>query len=175
MTRWKQIALLGLAAMGALASGVWLGSWNLAGKGDFGEIDALMTASLPDLEGKPQPLAQWRGKVVVFNFWATWCPPCVEEIPELVRVQEKLGVRGLQIIGIAIDNPQKVREFSAKYRINYPVLVGELDVVDLAGAGGSRVEGLPFTLFLDRQGKLVGTKLGGLNEQAITRLVEPLF
>ena len=98
-----------------------------------------MAASLPDMEGKSQALAQWRGKVLVVNFWATWCSPCLKEIPEFVRMQDKFGNQGLQFVGIAIDNPVKVREFAAKYRMNYPVLVGEMDAIELARGCRKRI------------------------------------
>ena len=132
-----------------------------------------MAASLPDMEGKSQALAQWHGKVLVVNFWATWCSPCLEEIPQFVRMQEKLGNQGLQFVGIAVDNVAKVREFSAKYRMNYPVLIGEIDAIELARVAGNEFGGLPFTVVMDRQGRLIGTELGGLNEEKLTALIKP--
>lgn len=107
MKRTDQIALLVLAAGLALPAGFWLHPWNKGGAPDSGNVARLLAASLPDTEGKPQALAQWRGKVMVVNFWATWCPPCLEEIPEFVRMQEKLGIQGLQFVGIAVDSPIK--------------------------------------------------------------------
>ncbi len=125
------------------------------------------------MDGKSQALAQWRGKVLVVNFWATWCSPCLEEIPQFVRMQERLGNQGLQFVGIAVDNVAKVREFAAKYRINYPVLIGEMDAIELARAAGNEFGGLPFTVVMDRKGRLIGTELGGLNEEKLTALIKP--
>ena len=156
MKRAGQIALLVVAAA-ALAAGFWLNLWNKGGAPDSGNVVRLMAASLPDTEGKSQALAQWRGKVMVVNFWATWCPPCLEEIPEFVRMQEKFGNQGLQFVGIAIDNTAKVREFAAKYRMNYPVLIGEADAIELARVAGNELGGLPFTVIVDRRGRLIGT------------------
>jgi len=173
MKRAGQIALLVLAAASALAAGLWLHPWNKGGAPDSGNVAQLLAATLPDMEGKSQALAQWRGKIMVVNFWATWCPPCLEEIPAFVRMQEKLGNQGLQFVGIAIDNPVKVREFAAKYRMNYPVLIGEMDAIELARIAGNERGGLPFTVIVDRKGRLIGTELGGLNEQKLTAIIQP--
>ncbi len=173
MKRAARIALLVLAFVSALAAGFWLHTWNRGGAPVSGNVARLMAASLPDMEGKSQALAQWRGKVMVVNFWATWCPPCLKEIPEFVRMQEKLGDQGLQFVGIAVDNPVKVREFAVKYRMNYPVLIGEMDAIELARVAGNELGGLPFTVILDREGRLIGTELGGLNEQKLTAIIQP--
>lgn len=172
MKRAGGIALLVVAAV-ALAAGFWLHPWNRGAPPDSGDVARLMAASLPDMEGKSQALAQWRGKVMVVNFWATWCSPCLEEIPEFVRMQEKLGNQGLQFVGIAIDNTAKVREFAAKYRMNYPVLIGEMDAIELARSAGNQFGGLPFTVVMDRKGRLIGTEIGGLNEEKLTALIRP--
>ncbi|HEV8644168.1 MAG TPA: TlpA disulfide reductase family protein [Burkholderiales bacterium] len=172
MKRTGRNALLMVAAGLALAAGFWLNPWNRGGAPESGNVARLMAASLPDMEGKSQALAQWRGKLVVVNFWATWCPPCLEEIPGFVRMQEKFGNQGLQFVGIAIDNPAKVREFAAKYRMNYPVLIGEMDAIELGRMAGNERGGLPFTVIVDRKGRLVGTELGGLNEQKLTAIIQ---
>jgi thiol-disulfide isomerase/thioredoxin len=172
MKRAGRNALLMVAAGLALAAGFWLNPWNRGGAPESGNVARLMAASLPDMEGKSQALAQWRGKLVVVNFWATWCPPCLEEIPGFVRMQEKFGNQGLQFVGIAIDNPAKVREFAAKYRMNYPVLIGEMDAIELGRMAGNERGGLPFTVIVDRKGRLVGTELGGLNEQKLTAIIQ---
>ena len=168
-----RIVLFAVVAVSALVAGYWLYPWNRGVTPDTGNVAELMAATLPDMDGKSQALAQWRGKVMVVNFWATWCPPCLEEIPEFVRMQEKFGHRGLQFVGIAIDNPDKVREFAAKFRMNYPVLVGELEAIELVRRIGNERGGLPFTVIVDREGRLIGTELGGLKEQKLTALIEP--
>lgn len=168
-----RIVLFAVVAVSALVAGYWLYPWNRGVAPDTGNVAELMAATLPDMDGKSQALAQWRGKVMVVNFWATWCPPCLEEIPEFVRMQEKFGHRGLQFVGIAIDNRDKVREFAAKFRMNYPVLVGEMEAIELVRKVGNERGGLPFTVIMDRKGRLIGTELGGLNEQKLTVLIEP--
>lgn len=173
MKRTGRIALLVLAAVSALTAGFWLNPWDRGAAPHPGNVARLMAASLPDMEGKPQALAQWRGKVLVVNFWATWCPPCLEEIPEFVRMQEKLGDQGLQFVGIAVDNVVNVRQFAVKHRMNYPVLVGELDAIELAKIAGNQIGGLPFTVIVDRNGRLIGTETGALNEQKLTAIIQP--
>ncbi len=173
MKRTGRIALPVIAAVMALATGLWLNPWNTGGTPDSANVAQLMAASLPDMDSKSQSLAQWQGKVMVVNFWATWCPPCLEEIPAFVRMQEKFGNQGLQFVGIAIDNAAKVREFAEKYQMNYPVLIGEADAIELARVTGNERGGLPFTVIVDRKGRLIGTELGGLTEEKLTAIIRP--
>ncbi len=173
MSRTGGIALLVLTAGLALAAGFWMNPSHRGRAPDSSNVAQLMTASLPDMEGKSQALAQWRGKVMVVNFWATWCLPCLEEIPEFVRMQERFGDQGLQFVGIAVDNVANVREFAVKYRMNYPILIGEMDAIELSRVAGNERGGLPFTVIVDRKGRLIGTELGGLNEQELTAIIRP--
>jgi len=136
---------------------------------------ALMQASLKDLAGKMQPLAQWRGKVIVVNFWATWCPPCREEIPEFIKLQEKYHEHGLIFVGIALDQQDKVQAFADETGINYPVLLGELEAIDLAKKSGNRLGGLPFTVVLDRHGNIAATEMGELKQARLESLIKPLL
>jgi thiol-disulfide isomerase/thioredoxin len=135
----------------------------------------LMTARLPDIDGQPHALEQWRGKVLVVNFWATWCAPCREEIPAFMKVQDKWSSRGVQIVGIAIDDADKVRPYVAQLKINYPILVGGLDGIELTRQAGNRLGGLPFTVVFDRKGGAVHSQLGGVNQQKLEALLEPLL
>ena len=172
MTRIGRVTLFTVVAIAALCSGYFLGRDGPGGKVD---IQPLMAASIPDLQGRPRSLGEWQGSVLVVNFWATWCPPCLKEIPDFIRMQEKLGPRGLQFVGIAADQPDKVRQFAAKYKINYPVLLAEMDVIGIAGQAGNKAGGLPFTVILDRQGKWVRSESGALDEQKLTDMIEPLL
>lgn len=175
MIKTGRIVLLVVAAVSALTTGYWLYPWNRGAISDTSNVAHLMAATLPDMDGKSQALAQWQGKVIVVNFWATWCSPCLKEIPEFVRMQEKFGHRGLQFVGIAIDNRDKVREFAAKFRMNYPVLVGEIEAIELVRMVGNERGGLPFTVIVDRKGRLIGSELGGLNEHKLAAIIEPVL
>jgi thiol-disulfide isomerase/thioredoxin len=113
--------------------------------------------------------------VVVVNFWASWCAPCREEIPGLVKIQQKLAANGLQVVGIAVDSVDKSRQAAAEMAISYPVLVAEVRIIDLTRRLGNRAGGLPFTLVLDREGRLVTAHLGLLTAAQLERLVIPLL
>ena len=136
---------------------------------------ALLDLVLPDLAGREQPLAQWRGKVLVVNFWATWCGPCREEMPHFVRAQAEHGGNGLQFVGIAVDQADKVREFAEQLGINYPLLLGGYGAIELSRTLGNSVGALPFTIIVDRQGELAWSHLGAVKEPQFSALVAKLL
>jgi thiol-disulfide isomerase/thioredoxin len=138
-------------------------------------VERVYATRLADLKGDAQPLAQWRGKVLVVNFWATWCAPCREEIPVFVRLQERHGPRGLTFVGIAIDQPDKVASFAQEFRINYPMLIGNLETLELLRQVGNKAGVLPYTLVIDREGKLVTREPGGLKENKLEAILKPLL
>ncbi|MHB9119253.1 MAG: TlpA family protein disulfide reductase [Burkholderiales bacterium] len=138
-------------------------------------IPDIFAASFPDLDGKMQPMRQWQGKVVVLNFWASWCPPCRQEIPGFIALQDKYRERGLAFIGLAIDQKQNAQAFADEIGINYPVLLGDTRGVDLSSALGNRLGGLPFTVVFDRQGQVAATELGGVTPAALEKIVKPLL
>jgi thiol-disulfide isomerase/thioredoxin len=166
-----------MVAVGAGAAGYGFSHWRLggAGTGEMGAAEAIMAIQLADLKGELQPLSQWRGKVLVVNFWATWCTPCREEIPMFVRMQKKYRAQGLQFIGIAIDQPAQVRAFSHEFSINYPLLIGGMEAVALSRQAGNRIGALPFTLVMDRRGKLAATQLGELTEAKLDSMIRSLL
>lgn len=120
----------------------------------------LMALALPDLEGKTQALSQWRGKVLVVNFWATWCPPCVEEMPDLQRVRDEYRARGVEIIGVGIDNAAKIREFRDRLGITLPLLVAGVGGTELGRELGNQAGVLPYTVLVATDGKIVQRKIG---------------
>jgi len=122
---------------------------------------------LRDVEGRPHGIAEWKGKALVCNFWATWCPPCREEIPLLVSSHQEVIAKGGEILGIALDNASNVVEFTKTVRINYPVLITDPSAIELMAKLGNRTGGLPYTVFVDRGGSLVGRKLGMLHAEEL--------
>lgn len=166
-TRWIWFAL---AAILALAGGV-----ALAVREQSRDATKLLALSLPDTSGHPQSLAQWRGKVVVVNFWATWCVPCREEMPEFVLAQREFGPRGLQFVGIAVDQRDKVEQFARELGLNYPALIGGYDAVDLSKSLGNELSALPFTIVIDRQGNVARTQLGPFKSDKLRSTIASLL
>jgi thiol-disulfide isomerase/thioredoxin len=123
-------------------------------------LQALFAASLADQNGQMQPLAHWRGKPLIVNFWASWCAPCVKEMPELMALATEMAPHGLQTIGIGIDNASNIREFSAKYHITYPLLEAGVQGSELSRQLGNASGGLPFTVLIGRNGEIKKTYLG---------------
>jgi thiol-disulfide isomerase/thioredoxin len=119
--------------------------------------------SLKDLAGKLVPVSSWSGKPLMINFWATWCAPCRREIPLLKTLAADWAGRDLKVIGIAVDYPDKVRSFAAELNIDYPVLVGEQDALDVAATFGMPSPAFPFTVFTDKRGEVVALFLGELH------------
>ena len=119
--------------------------------------------SLNDLSGKPTSIAAWGGKSLVINFWATWCAPCRREIPLLKTLAADWAGRDLTVVGIAVDYADKVRQFAAQFKIDYPVLIGEEDALDAAAKFGMDSPALPFTVFTDRRGEVVALFVGELH------------
>ena len=166
------IIVAALAAATGYAYNWWRTSPAEHGQQGLAELTG---ARLPDLDGAVQSVSQWRGKVVVVNFWATWCAPCREEIPMLVRLQEKYAARGLQLVGIAIDQPDKVRPYAAEMRMNFPVLIGSADGIELTRQLGNKAGVLPYSVVLDRDGKIASREVGALKEPRIEALVSSLL
>jgi thiol-disulfide isomerase/thioredoxin len=131
--------------------------------------------TLLDLDGNPQASTQWKGKILVLNFWATWCPPCRKEIPDFIALQSELGNRGLQFVGIAIDDPAKVRDFAARAGFNYPVLLGDNRTLHLSAKLGNRLQGMPFSVIFDPNGRVILRVVGELTPETIRNRVETLL
>ena len=157
----RKALIVGAIGVAAAAAGALAGFALLRSE----DADArLQEAKFTDLTGKSRRLAEWRGKVVLCNFWSTWCPPCREEIPMLVALSKEIPQNGFEIVGIAIDNAVKVREFAKDYKVSYPLLIAGPNGIDLMRTAGNQVGGLPYTVLLDRRGKIAYRKLGALNE-----------
>ncbi len=163
-------------ALLALAAGVGVATWlRQPGPVQPDAAAALLAAPMSDLSNRPTSLAQYQGKVLVVNFWATWCPPCREEIPVFVDAQSKFGGKGLQFVGIALDDPRQVAGFAQEYGINYPVLIGGLNESEMLRKLGNPGGGLPYTLVYDRNGQLREKIIGGLDQARLERLITPLI
>jgi thiol-disulfide isomerase/thioredoxin len=175
VNRRLQVGVFLVVAALAGVAGFYFNRASLISPAANGAAHRLMLGSLPDLNGKPQTLSQWRGKVLVVNFWATWCAPCREEIPALMKAQRKYVANGVQIVGIALDNASKVRDYAEEMRIDYVLLIGGAETLGVAKDLGNRAGVLPFTLVLDRTGKLVHAQVGALTEASLGAVLAPLI
>jgi len=131
--------------------------------------------ALPDLSGRTRHISEWNGKVVTVNFWATWCPPCLHEIPELIALQDEYREQGLEVIGIALQRPEEVVDFAEELGINYTVLAGEMAVAAIAESYGNRIGALPYTAVFDRQGKIAFVKPGPVTGAEVEQVIAPLL
>jgi peroxiredoxin len=132
----------------------------------------LFERTFDDADGRPQPMKQWEGRLLVVNFWATWCAPCVEEMPELQRIHGEFADRGVAVVGLGIDSPSAIRRFRDEHRLNLPLLV--------AGAGGSELVrelgnpsgALPYTVLIGRDGLIAQARLGRIREAELRSWLE---
>lgn len=123
--------------------------------------DAMPPLSLPDVGGAEQAFAQWSGRPLLINFWATWCAPCVEEMPVLDAFAARQGASGVQVIGVALDDPDEVGKFLDRVSVDYPILLGgHPGVDDLSVVLGNRRSVLPFSVLVDADGRLAATAFG---------------
>lgn len=130
--------------------------------------------SLLGLDGVRENIKQWQGKVQVINFWGTWCPPCVREIPALINLQEAYQRHGLQVIGIALDKPAPVEEYAKEKGINYPILLGE-EALDIAQLLGNDMGLLPYTVIVDQAGNIAYVKYGEADQEVLEAEIKALL
>ena len=168
----RDALVLAAAGVAAATAGALAGALALQSRS--GAAD-LLAARYPDLDGRVHRLLDWRGRVLLCNFWATWCAPCREEVPILVAAKRKWAPYGFEIVGIGVDSADKMREFSLTYQINYPLLVADGTALGLLRNLGNRGGGLPYTVILDATGALVRRHLGAFSAPDLRRVLESLF
>jgi len=161
--------LLWSVAATAAAAGLGLAAWR---GGLFGRHAAPLPPGWWDTQwdgpqGEPVVLAAFKGRPLVTNFWATWCAPCVEEMPLLDAFYRQNQAKNWQMLGIAIDQPSSVRRFLAQYPVSYPIALGGLQGTEWGKAMGNAQGGLPFTIVLNANGDMIGQYLGKLKEDQI--------
>ena len=131
---------------------------------------------LNDLDGQEHNLYDWHGQVIMLNFWATWCGPCQIEIPDFIDYQARYADQGLQIIGIGLDEPRKLRNFVRTIGINYPILQADPELqYSLLKQWGNPFGVLPFTVIIAKDGHLVFMQQGIFNQEAFNTIVKPLL
>jgi thiol-disulfide isomerase/thioredoxin len=128
--------------------------------------------ALVDLAGQAHTLGEWDGKLVLVNFWASWCAPCREEMPALDQFQRDFADRGVQVIGLAVDDAGSTREFLAHTPVRYPIVLAA-DASDPGIAFGNTRSALPFSVLIGRDGRILEQHLGGISDETLKRWVEP--
>ncbi|MGC1550238.1 MAG: TlpA disulfide reductase family protein [Rhodanobacter sp.] len=171
---WLILALAVIAA----AFGAWLqhrsqlahvpAGVTVANVGDLQPDPALQ-----DLDGHPHRISDYRGRRVLLNFWASWCGPCLDEMPALAQAQAKFGEQGSIVIGIAMDDPAKARAFLAAHPVNYPILLGQLASPSTTLLFGDTAEVLPFSVLLDGDGRILAIQQGTLNATQLQAWLAP--
>ncbi len=166
---WSGLPLL-VASM--ILAGTCTGAAAHAGEPSAANLQAAPDFSREDLNHATVSLSAFRGKVVLLNFWATWCGPCLAEIPQFAHWQQIYGGRGLQVIGVSMDDaPAPVLAAYEKYRLNYPVVMGDERLGELFGG----VYGLPVSYLLDRSGKIQATHKGAVDLNRMEQEIKTLL
>lgn len=136
--------------------------------------DAAPPIERPDLDGKPRSLAEWRGKLVLVNFWASWCGPCREEMPLLDKTQQRFAAKGLQIVGVASDNPAATRNFLDAVPVHYPILIDDPEKgEDLSEAFGNDRDVLPYSVLIGSDGRVLARRAGNFTEAKLEAWLTP--
>ena len=168
----RRLILAGAGALAALG-GAGLAWWRLqphaAAPGALAEVGGLWSRTFETPEGGRLVMQSFRGKPLLINFWATWCPPCVEEMPLLSGFYADNKANGWQLLGLAVDKPEPVARFLAKSPVTFPIGLAGLEGVDLARELGNSAGGLPFSVLFDGTGQLRERKLGQLHASDLAR------
>ncbi len=170
-----------VAAMAALLAGIYTGSQRSGSSAPAlpavtaEAMASLFATSLEDVSGQSQPFSGWQGRTLVVNFWASWCPPCREEMPAFSRLQDRYAARGVQFVGIALDTADNVRAFAEAHPVSYPLLIGGPAGVDLARQFGNARLVLPYTLLIAADGDLRLVRPGPISESELDLAVRRLL
>lgn len=132
-------------------------------------------AEFPGLTGEQQAMSQWKGKTIIVNFWATWCPPCLEEMPELSNLYTKYQAENLVVLGISSDELDKIREFSKETPVSYPLLSGDVDAMNISESLGNNKGVLPYTVIIAPDGNIAKTYFGLVNQAILEETFLPLL
>jgi len=176
----KQIAIVAAIALAAgLAAAQLLNRPDTEPAPAAGVIGAMpeqmVEFSLPDTDGKQRNISEWKGKTILLNFWATWCPPCREEVPLLVEAHEKYKKAGFVVVSVAIDKKQDIENFIDSYFINYPVLVNETDNTHLMARYGNRIATLPYSVIIAPDGRIIANKKGAYKRDELYAILVKMF
>jgi len=170
----KQAGLIIIAAIIALVLGI--SARHFFPPAETSSVPSTLPEfNLPDLSGRQHNISEWKGKVLVLNFWATWCPPCLKEIPDFIALQQQYADKDVQFIGIALEDKEPVATYAAATKINYPILLGGDNGIVLAQQLGNNVGAVPYTLIVDRQGQIMHRHSGELSKEQLLEIIAPFL
>lgn len=169
----RRLSLI-IVALLAIGLGIGLSMWRLKPKAVELPAQWVFELSFPDPKGQQVALSSVRGDLTVVNFWATWCPPCVEEMPELSLIHKEMSPKGVKVVGLAIDSPSAVRNFLETREFSYPLLITGASGSELGKRLGNSIEALPYTVLIDGKGNVIRQKLGRIREEELRSWVAEL-
>lgn len=152
--------LVAAVALTALVGGLLVAIQRYSPNAPGASAEAFFAHTFKDLDGEPHAMVQWQGQLVVVNFWATWCPPCVEEMPDLQQVHSDYRSRDVVVVGLGIDNPTALKRFRDEHKLSLPLFAAGAAGSELGKVLGNASGALPYTLLIDRKGRIVRARLG---------------
>jgi thiol-disulfide isomerase/thioredoxin len=172
--------VINLVLAGIIGAGLWFTFHNKPASTQAPTATKILPQQLPsfsmkDTTGAIRSSNEWSGKILIVNFWATWCPPCIEEMPVLVDFQYQYSPQGVQVVGVAVDNLDQVKDFIELYEINFPVIIGQNEAIELGKKMGNRISALPYTAIFDQNGKTLYAQPGKVNQDQLEKLIKPLL
>ena len=172
MNRRQMGIITGMSLVG-LAAGLITASWIYRdGTASEESVAALLANSWTKPDNTVVNTAEWQNRVLVVNFWASWCPPCVEEMPALSDLQDEFASKNVLFVGIGIDTPSNIRQFLETTLVSYPIVMGGLQGSKIGKALGNTQGALPYTVVINAKGKVANTKLGKINEDELRKQIK---
>jgi len=161
MASRRTLVAAGAVALAAAGAGIGAGIWRARAEArELAGTRALFALTLPDAGGAQQALSQWQGRPLIVNFWAPWCAPCVEEMPDLQRFRDEHRSSGLEVIGVGIDSATNIRQFRDEHKITLPLLVAGMGGSSLSDLLGNKAGVLPYTVLVSPDGRVRERKIG---------------
>ena len=172
MNRRQMGIITGMSLVG-LAAGLITASWIYRdGTASEESVAALLANSWTKPDNTVVNTTEWQNRVLVVNFWASWCPPCVEEMPALSDLQDEFASKNVLFVGIGIDTPSNIRQFLETTLVSYPIVMGGLQGSKIGKALGNTQGALPYTVVINAKGKVANTKLGKINEDELRKQIK---
>lgn len=172
MSRKQTWWVVAAVASIALATGLSLAVRHYSTTGAGMSAEAFFAQTFNDLDGQPVEMARWKDRIVVVNFWATWCPPCVEEMPDLQRAHDEYADRGVTVVGLGIDSPAALKRFRDQHGLSLPLFAAGAAGSELGRTLGNPSGALPYTVLVDRKGRIVHSHLGQVQPAQLRRWLD---